>query len=284
VKLFAPGLEDALAGSSIFVATPESEEELKQEIEKEISGILVESSGPGIILKADTLGSLEGITKLLDGADIPIKKASIGQVGKRDIVDANNAKSENKYYGVILAFNVPVMDEAKSEASKYHIPILEDDVIYTLLDNYNKWVDLEKEVERGEAFSSMVLPGKLRILPGCCFRAKSPMIVGVEVLGGRIRPGYSLMNVRGEEIGEVKSIQREKEAVQEAKEGDQLAISINTQLTFGRQVNEGDIFYTAIPKSHSKLLTTKYKEHLTASEMDLLQEIRRATGELFFGE
>lgn len=284
VKLFAPGLEDALAGSSIFVAAEGAEEKLREELEKELSGILVESTGPGIILKADTLGSLEGITKLLEGEEIPIKKASIGQVTKRDAVDANNAKAQNRYYGVILAFNVPAMDEARTEAAKYHIPILEEDVIYTLLENYKKWVAMEKELERGEAFASMVLPGKLRILPGCCFRAKSPMIVGVAILGGRIRSGYRLMNARGEEIGEVKSIQREKETVQEAKEGDQLAISIDTQLTFGRQVNEGDVFYTAIPKSHGKLLSTKYKEHLTEKELELLNEIRRVSGELFFGE
>jgi len=284
VKLFAPGLEDALAGSSIFVAGEGAEGELREEIEKEISGILVESSGPGIILKADTLGSLEGITKLLDGAGIPIKKAGIGQVMKKDVVDAKNAQSENRYYGAILAFNVPIMEEARTEAAKYHIPLLEEDVIYVLLDNYRKWVDMQKELERGEAFSSMVLPGKLRILPGCCFRAKSPMIVGVEVLGGRIRPGYGLMNSRGEEMGELKSIQKEKQSVDEAKEGDQLAISIDTQLTFGRQVNEGDVFYTSIPKEHAKLLAGKYREHLTDRELELLTEIRRVSGELFFGE
>ena len=281
VKIYAPGLENALAGSSLFAITDGNRAACIEEIGKEISDILVESSGPGVIVKADALGSAEALEKLLGDMDVPLKKASIGPVMKKDVMDANNAKSQNRYYGVVLAFNVDVADEAKTEASKYKIPVIESDVVYTLLENYKKWVEFEKEIERGEAYSSMVLPGKIRILPGCCFRAKSPMIVGVEIVSGRLRPGYRLMNSKGEEMGEVKSIQREKESVEEAKQGEQLAVSIDTQFTFGRQVNEGDSFYTAVPREHYRLLTTKFKQHLSDGEMVLLIEIRRIAGDVF---
>jgi len=101
------------------------------------------------------------------------------------------------------------------------------------------------------------------------------------VLSGRLRPGYKLMNVNGVEIGEIKSIQREKESVDEATQGDQLAISIDTQFTFGRQVNEGDSFYTEVPRAHFQLLTTKFKQHLSDGEITLLVEIRRIAGDVF---
>ena len=282
IKIYAPGLDDALAGSSIFVAEQDSEEGLRQEIEKEIAGILVESSGPGVILKADTLGSLEGIAKLLEGVHVPVSRAGIGQVMKKDVVDAANIGAENRYYAAVLAFNVPVLDEARTEAAKHHVPILEDEIIYSLLEKYQNWAKLEKEAEKGEAYTSMVLPGKMRIMPGCCFRAKSPIICGVEVLAGRLKSGYKLMTENGVEIGELKSIQREKKPVDEAKAGEQLAISINTQMTFGRQICEGDLLYTVVPKSHHALLTTKYKEFLSPAELELLVEIRKVTGDTSF--
>ena len=281
VKIYAPGLENALAGSSLFAVTDENKEECIAEIEREMTGILVESTGPGVVVKADTLGSIEAIEKLLTDAGIPIRKAGIGPVVKKDVIDASNAKAQNRYYGAVLAFNVDVTDEAQAEAAKHRIPIIESDVVYTMIENYQKWVEMEKEMERGEAYSSMVLPGKLKVLPGCCFRAKNPMIVGVEVLAGRIKPGYKIMNEKGEEVGEIKSIQKEKEPLQEAKEGDQVAIAIDTQLTFGRQVNEGDVFYTLVPKDHYRLLTTRFKEYLSESEHSLLVEIRRIAGDVF---
>jgi len=281
VKIYAPGLENALAGSSLFAVTEKNRASCIAEIEKEMSGILVESSGPGVIVKADTLGSVEAIEKLLADAGVPIKKASIGPIVKKDVIDAYNAKVQNRYYGVVLAFNVDISEEARAEAAKHHVPIIESDVVYTMIENYQKWVEMEKEAERGEAYSNMVLPGKLRVLPGCCFRAKNPMIIGVEILAGRIKPGYKLMNDKGEEIGEIKSIQREKESLQEAKQGEQIAIAIDTQLTFGRQVSEGDVFYTCVPKEHYKLLTTKYKEHLSEGEHALLVEIRKIAGDVF---
>ena len=281
VKIYAPGLENALAGSSLFAVTEKNRDSCIAEIEKEMSGILVESSGPGVIVKADTLGSVEAIEKLLADAGVPIKKASIGPIVKKDVIDAYNAKVQNRYCGVVLAFNVDISEEAQAEAAKHHVPIIESDVVYTMIENYQKWVEMEKEAERGEAYSNMVLPGKLRVLPGCCFRAKNPMIIGVEILAGRIKPGYKLMNDKGEEIGEIKSIQKEKESLQEAKQGEQIAIAVDTQLTFGRQVSEGDVFYTCVPKEHYKLLTTKYKEHLSEGEHALLVEIRKIAGDVF---
>jgi translation initiation factor 5B len=281
VKIYAPGLDGALAGSSVFAVTPQNRAKCAEEIAKEISGALFEASGPGLVIKADTLGSVEGLRHLLSAEGIPVRTAGIGPVTKKDVAEANSAKSENRYYGAVLVFNVDVLEEARAEAEKFKVRVLESDVVYKLLDDYKEWVQLEREAERGEAYSSMVLPAKVRILPGCCFRAKSPLIVGVEVLAGRLRPGCKLMNSGGAEIGELKSMQKDKEAVQEAKRGDQLAISIDTGLTFGRQINDGDVLYASVPKQHYELLTGKFREHLTEEEHALLVETRRVAGDIF---
>jgi len=281
VKIYAPGLDEALPGSPVFVVNDENRAAVAEEIGREISGVLVESTGPGLVVKADTLGSIEGLRHLLSAADIPVRRAGIGPVTKKDVMDAVGAKAQNRYYGALLAFSVEAMAEAREEAGKNRVAILESDVIYTLLENYQKWVEVERAVEKKEAYASMVLPAKIRIMPGCCFRAKSPVIVGIEVIQGRLRPGCKLMTSSGTEIGELKSMQKEKEQVTEGKQGDQFAIAIDTNMTFGRQLNEGDILFTFVPKDHYNLLKTKFREHMGEGELSLLDDIRRMAGDTF---
>ncbi|NYZ78801.1 translation initiation factor IF-2 [Candidatus Micrarchaeota archaeon] len=280
VKIAAPGLEDAIAGSPVFVAGKTDEKKLKNEIDKEIREVLIEKGPDGVILKADTLGSLEAIVKLLKGEKVPVSKAGIGAVVKKDVVDASGIRSQNRYYGVILSFNVDVLENAEEEARRAGVTILKEGIIYALLDNYKKWVEGEKEQERTQMFSSLTLPAKLKVMAGCCFRASHPAIFGVDVQAGRIKPEYELINDKGVSIGRVKSIQSEKESIAEAKEGMQVAISMD-EPTFGRQVNEGDVLYSNVPRTHAKMLISKYKEFLNPKEIELLGKIRGILGDMY---
>ena len=272
VKIFAPGLEKAIAGSPVFVSQ-DNVEKLKQKIEKEIASVLIEKGGLGVMLRADTLGSLEAIRKMLQSNKIPVSKAGIGRVSKTDVIDAYKIKGENRYYGIILAFNVSVSEEALEEAKKSEVAILNEKIIYSLLENYKKWVEAEREKEKKEAFTSLVLPAKIKVLPGFCFRASKPAIFGIEVLAGRIKQEYEMINENGEVIGKVKSIQKEKESLSEATAGMQVAISMD-EPTYGRQVNERDVLYSNIPKEHAKLLLTRYREFLSDEEARLIEKIR----------
>ncbi len=280
VKIFAPGLEEAIAGSPVFVVKG-NEEELKQEIEKEISEVLIESPGVGVILKADTLGSLEALTKLLAVSGIPVKRAGIGRIVRRDVMDALAVKNEDRFLGVILAFNIVVEEETEREARDNGVQIISDKIIYSLLDNYGAWVKKEKDAERALVFSSLVLPAKIKVLPGCCFRACKPAIFGIEVMVGRIRPGFEMINEKGESMGKIKAIQREKESVQEAGEGESVAVSMNEPV-IGRSLKEGEVLYSNVPKAHYALLTEKYKELISEGERALLEQIKALTSGIRF--
>ena len=280
VKIAAPGLDDAIAGSPIFVAGKADEGNLKAEIDREIKEVLIEKGEEGVILKADTLGSLEAIIKLLKNEKVPVSKAGIGAVVKKDVVDASGIKGQNRYYGVILSFNVDVLADAEEESRRAGITILKEGIIYALLDNYKKWVEAERDMERNQAFSSLTLPAKLKVMAGCCFRASHPAIFGVDIQTGRIKPEYELINDKGVSVGRIKSIQSEKESIGEAKEGMQVAISMG-EPTFGRQVNEGDVLYSNVPRTHAKMLLSKYREFLSDKEIELLGKIRGILGDTF---
>ena len=279
VKICAPNLEGAIPGSPIVVVSKEGDVECeKSQIGLELSNILISTEGPGVIIKADTLGSIEALSNLLKEKNIPIRKADIGMLSKRDLMEAQAVKRTENDLGVIFCFNVSIAPDLIEEAENLGIPIIKSDIIYHLIDQYNEWLKAEREKEKTLALSSLVFPGKIQFLPGCCFRASKPAIIGVKVLEGRIKPNYDVININGKKIGKIKEIQSNNVSVAEATKGMEVAISLEGP-TVGRQINEGEIIYTNPSKEHIKILITKYKEILTNEEIELLKEIQKLQGE-----
>ena len=65
VKISAPELDNAVAGMPVVCCRKDEKERLKEEIKKEIAEVLIETEKQGIIVKADSLGSLEAVINLL---------------------------------------------------------------------------------------------------------------------------------------------------------------------------------------------------------------------------
>jgi translation initiation factor 5B len=274
VRIVAPGLEDAVAGAPLFVARDEEEaKKLAERVRQEIEALRIKTEAEGVVVKADTLGSLEALIEALRRRGIPIRYADVGPVAKRDVIEAVASREMNKFYGVILAFNVKVLPEAEEEAKKHEIPIFTNNVIYRLLEDFEKWYKEQVEAEKRAELEKLVRPGKIRILPGYVFRRSNPAIVGVEVLGGVIKPGYPLMREDGRHIGTIHQIQDRGKSIPEARAGMAVAISIRGRVMVGRHIDEGDVLYTDIPEKHAILWLTKYKSELTDDEKVVLKEI-----------
>ena len=131
VKVAAPGLEEALAGSPLLVEATGKE---KEAIEKEIASVKQESNAIGPVLKADTLGSLEAMVVLLEKeAGLRPKKADVGEVTRHDVMEAVAQKEADYLKAAIFAFNVQVEESARKEAEKQGIPIFSGNVVYKLV-------------------------------------------------------------------------------------------------------------------------------------------------------
>ena len=272
VKIAAPELENALAGAPIY-AVP-SEEELPKYIEavmEEIERVKISTDIQGVVLKADALGSLEAIVESLKRNNVPIRLADVGDVSKRDVIEASIVKENEPLYGVVLAFNVNILPDAAEEASRRQVRIFQHNIIYHLVDEYLQWAKSEKEAKMREEFQRLIKPGKIKILPGFIFRRAKPAIFGVEVLAGEIRPKYPLIREDGTDIGEIMQIQDKGEAIPRADMGMQVAISMNKPV-IGRHIDENDILYVKVPESHVKLLKTKFQELLSPEELQVLDE------------
>ncbi len=274
VRIVAPGLEEAVAGAPLLVARDEEEaKRLATQVMKEIESLRIKTDKEGVVVKADTLGSLEALVETLRMRGIPIRYADVGPVAKRDVIEAVASKEINKFYAVILAFNVKTLPEAEQEARKHGIKIFTHNVIYRLLEDFENWYKEQIEAEKRKELEQLIRPGKIRIIPGYVFRRSNPAIVGVEVLGGVIKPGYPLMREDGKRIGTIMQMQDRGKTVQEARAGMAVAISIRGHVLVGRHIDEGDVLYTDIPEKHAILWQTKYRNELSDDEKMVLKEI-----------
>jgi translation initiation factor 5B len=270
IKISAPDLENVVAGSPIIAVRKESEvEEAKAIVQKEVEEVEFTKSVDGVIVKADTLGSLEAMIKLLTEEGIPIKKAEVGSVNRQDIIESQDASELRR---AVLAFNVKT-EEIKSLAKDLGIKLFESNVIYRLMDEYKEWCRQKKEEAFRRRLESLVWPAKIRLIPGCVFRMNKPAVVGVEVLGGKIRSGIKLIRKDGKEVGTIKEVQKEGKTLAGASYGDKVAISMD-EPTVGRQIEEGDVLYVYVPQRDVEAWLTEFKGELTENELKILEELK----------
>ena len=273
VKIGAPNLDNAMAGSPLYATSrDQTAQQLVKIISEEIERIKVQTDKMGLVLKTDTLGSLEAVVSELEGHGFPIRLADIGDISKRDVTEASIVRDKEPLLGVVLAFGVRALPDAAEEARSRGVRIFENQIIYQLIDEYDKWMRREKERITEAGLIELTRPGKIQVLPGYVFRISKPAIFGVEVLSGFIRPKEILMRVDGTEIGEVMQVQDQGQSMSEASTGMKVAISVREPI-FGRHVHENDTLYVKVPERDFKLLMSRFKDDLSEGELATAAEI-----------
>ena len=268
VKISAPSLEDVLVGTTLRVVKNEEEkmEALKEaNIEAKLSIDLEEE---GVSIKSDTVGGLEALAKELNEIGVPIRDASIGKVSRRDVRSAE--ASVDPLHRTIMAFSTDILEEAEQEIgnSDAGVKHIGSDIIYRILEDYETWIE-ERKIELEEERREMVVyPGRIMLLPDHTFRVSKPAVVGVRVIAGRVHIGQGLLKDGGR-IGRIKSIRSGQESMKEARQGSEVAISIEG-VTVGRQIDEGDVLLVDIPESHARKLR---KMEMTQAEIEVYEEL-----------
>ena len=234
----------------------------KKFVQKEVQDLAIELDPEGIIVKADTFGSLEAMATILKEHGIKIKKAGVGDVTRKDVSDAATGDSLS---AVVLGFNVRVLSDTGPG-----VKIITGDVIYSLMDDLNVWRKKEKSRLEAGALGKTTLPCKIQLLKGYVFRQSNPAIAGTEILLGTLRTGTSLMKEKSV-ITTTGEMQLDKENVTEAEKGQQVAVSYRN-VVMGRQLNEDDVLYSFINEQEYKSLK-ELKQYLSQDEKTALREI-----------
>jgi translation initiation factor 5B len=269
VKVVAQNLEKAIAGMPIRATKDEKEiPKLIEEVKIE-NYVEFEKDPNGVIIKADTVGSLEAMVKLLKEAGIPIRKADIGNITREDFIEGELI--QDKYRKVILAFNIKVDEQTINEAKSFGLRIFSSNIIYRIIDEYKQWIEEEKKKEIEAKLATLPRPVRVRVIPGAVFRSSKPAIFGVDVLEGTLKPGISLKR-EGKVIGAVKEIQSEGRTMPQAIKGERVAISIEDAIV-GRNVFENDILVSELSREDIEKLKEVF-DYLREDEKKLLIEIR----------
>ncbi|MFO7711335.1 MAG: translation initiation factor IF-2 [Candidatus Woesearchaeota archaeon] len=265
VKISGPELDKVIAGMPLAVYTKETEEDVLNDLQEEIEEVIVDKDDEGIVIKADSIGSLEALMTLLREHEVPIRRASIGDISKKDVIEAQTNCEKEPLYAVILGFNV------KSEQPPSEVKIITNDIIYKLLDDLFEWQKQKQLEQETEEYKKLTKPAKLRIMEGYIFRQCNPAVVGVDVLAGVLKSNTNLMNLDGKTITRVKGIQHEQKNIEEAEKNKEVAVSMEGVIV-GRQIKENDILYTAVSEDEFKRFK-EFKKLLSQEEKDLLKEI-----------
>lgn len=201
LKVAAQNLEDAVAGTSLMVCRNNDElPMLQKQVQEELESArrLLKVDGEGVFVQASTLGSLEALLEFLSSLDppIPVGAFNIGPISKRDVIQASVMLERKREYAVILAFDVKLTPNGAQMAKELGVRIFSADIIYHLFDQFTNYIkelrDKDTEIKRKEA----IFPCIIRIIPQYIFNRSNPIVVGVDVVEGILRPGTPLCVVQ----------------------------------------------------------------------------------------
>ncbi|EQK97841.1 eukaryotic translation initiation factor 5B [Ophiocordyceps sinensis CO18] len=288
VKISAPGLEGAIAGSRLMVVGPDDDEEdIEDEVESDLTNLLsrVEKSGRGVSVQASTLGSLEALLDFLKDCKIPVANVGIGPVYKRDIMQCGIMLEKAPDYAVMLCFDVKVDKEAHAYAEDQGIKIFTADIIYHLFDSFTKHMDEMLEKKKEESKMLAVFPCVLK--PIAVFNKANPIVIGVDVVEGQLKINTPIAAVKSNPVtnakeivslGRVTSIEREHKQIPVCKKGQpSVAVKIEMgghQPMYGRQLEEEDSLYSLVSRASIDCLKEFYRKEVSNDEWQLLIKLK----------
>eukprot|EP00931_Biecheleriopsis_adriatica_P031667 TRINITY_DN1853_c0_g1_i2.p1 TRINITY_DN1853_c0_g1~~TRINITY_DN1853_c0_g1_i2.p1 ORF type:complete len:1277 (+),score=463.51 TRINITY_DN1853_c0_g1_i2:360-3833(+) len=285
IKICAPGLEDAVAGTELLVCGPDDDlDELKEEVSEGFESILndFEKQPAGVYVKASTLGSLEALLSFLTDMKIPVFDVGIGEVHKKDVKKACVMK-EKKHpeYALILAFDVKVNSEATKQADSDGVTIFTADIIYHLQDKFTKYMEKFRESQKTETRKEAVFPVVLQIDKNYVFRKNDPIIVGCQVIGGQLKIGTPICVPEKDNlvIGHVGGIERDKKPVQKARRGDSVCVKISqdtsqNSISYGRHFDHSNQLYSLITRQSIDTLKEHFRDEMMKEDWELVKGMK----------
>ena len=250
-----------------FQEVDEDLENVKKQFKKDMAGA-IELDKKGIIVKADSLGSLEALLTLLKQASVKVLKAGIGPISKSDLISAKANLSLDPLDATIVGFNVSLDEDLEIPNT---IKTFTDPVVYKLIDDLTLWRQKRQEEILKETMLGLATIAKLEILHKQVFRNSNPAIFGVRIVTGKAKTGIPFIMDSGENLARLKSLQLEKESVNEATEGQECAAAF-PGTTFDRKLKDIKYLYADLSEAQYKQFK-KHKELLSSAELKVLEEI-----------
>ena len=285
-KIFADNLENAIAGHRLYVINDMKEEEIneiKANMQKELNEILISKHDIGIHVQTSSMGSMEALCKFLEDKKINVATKGIGTINKKDVLKVlpQLTRSKSKKNHVILAFDVSFSKDATHELLDKKIKIFNDNHIYTLIGNYEKYREEikkeELEIIKKQYKDDIQIPVTLKVIPKYVFNKSDPIVVGVKIKAGTLYLNTILRTINSNnefiDIGEVITIKKDDKDVEKADSGSEVSIKIktNNNILYGRQFDSKNMLFSKMTNNTVKMLRFVKSEYKI--DIDLLNEL-----------
>uniref|UniRef100_A0A6G1S9B4 Eukaryotic translation initiation factor 5B n=2 Tax=Aceria tosichella TaxID=561515 RepID=A0A6G1S9B4_9ACAR len=284
VKVTGHDLDKAIAGLQMHVAKTDAEvERLQTMCMKEFDAAMnkIKCVERGVYVQASTLGSLEALLEFLKQSKIPYSAVRIGPVARKDVMKISTMLEHAPMYACILAFDVKVERDAQELADQTGVRIFQAEIIYHLFDKFTAHIEEVKRKQREQFKSIAVFPCKLRILPTCIFNKRDPIVIGVEVLAGKLKTDTPIYVVEQEIIiGRVTSIQSNHVEKEVAVAGDEVCIKIENMSSdapkmIGRHFEMTDTLISHISRESIDACKDYFRDDLEKSDWQLMVELKK---------
>merc|ERR1712223_56926 len=285
VKIAAKELEKTVAGLNLLIANQSDEVDIcKEDMEKRLESALksFKLKDRGVFVQASTLGSLEALLEFLKGEKIPYAGVKIGPVVRKDVMKASVMLEHEPKYTIILAFDVRIERDAQDLADKEGVKIFQADIIYHLFDRFTEYQEELKRQKREEFKHVAVFPCKLKVLPNLVFAKRQPIVCGVKVGAGVVKPGTPICVPSKEfcNIGILTSIQNNNKEVDVARKGDEVCVKIDpvpgeAPKMFGRHFDEKDFLVSKISRASIDACKDYFREDLQKADWALMVELKK---------
>ncbi|KAJ2548888.1 eukaryotic translation initiation factor 5B, partial [Coemansia sp. RSA 1933] len=295
VKISAPDLENAIAGSRLLVVGPDDdEEELMEDIMSDLQSIndSVDKSGKGVYVQASTLGSLEALLEFLRTSTIPVSGVGLGPIHKKHVTQASIMLEKAREFAVMLCFDVKVDKDAKEMADELGIKVFTADIIYHLFDQFTAHTKMMGEQKRKDLTPQAVFPCVLKMIKGAVINKRDPLILGVDVVEGQLRTGTPVCVVKTNpetkvretvSLGKVVSMEinhKHMDIVRKGESGAGVAIRIEcasyeNPKTYGRHFDDSDEIYSMISRNSIDVLKENFRKDLSKDEWALVIKLKK---------
>ena len=300
----------------MLVAEPEDDiRELEDEVTAEFDAVMkgFKKEPVGVYVQASTLGSLEALLEYLraHSPPVPVAGVNLGPLHKKDITSASVMLEHRKEFATVLAFDVKVTPEAAAAAEHLGVRIFTADVIYHLTDQFDAYLKSTAAAKMDSSLAEAVFPVVCRIVPGAVFNKRDPIVVGVDVLEGRLKIGTPLCVVldgdakvaaaksaalTGDDgvvvkagplvldIGRVAGIEANHVALTEAPAGGpSVAVKIvprdgASAVMVGRHFEETALLYAHISRESINILKENFRDAVTKAEWKTMVKLKAVLG------
>jgi len=175
-----------------------------------------------LVLKCDTMGSVEAVSALISRLEVPeagikIIRSGVGDITKEDLLMALSGS------GLVVGFNVEVSPRLEQWIRDHQVEIRLYKVIYKLAEDLGAIARTMAPVETEDK-----ILGKCEVI--ATFKSKKGgVILGCEVVEGALQVGkrFRVVTAMGPvHSSRIESLQIEKHPVKEARSGQQVGVQI----------------------------------------------------------